>query len=301
MLHQHSHGSHVHKGGSTKNIKVALFLNLGFSIIEFVGGLLTGSVAVLSDAVHDFGDSLSLGSAYILETLAQKKSDSKYSYGYRRLSLLSALITSAFLFVASIGVIIYTIPRLLNPITPHLTGMFALSLLGIAVNGYGAFRVMRGNTLNEKVVSWHLVEDILGWVAVLVSSLVMMVADLPILDPLLSIIFSAFILWGVFRSLRQTLTLFFQGVPAHIDITKMKQDICEVPSVKDTHDVHFWSLDGDAHVMTLHAVIDANLDLKTIQKVKEDIRAIISAAGNIHATIEVEREGEDCPDIACAD
>jgi cobalt-zinc-cadmium efflux system protein len=296
--HGHHHGHH-HEHSISRNIGIALLLNLAFAVIEFVGGIWTGSVAILSDAVHDFGDTLSLGMAYFMERKAEGKSSAAYSYGLRRMSLLSALITSTFLIIASIWVMIQAIPRLLNPIQPKAEGMVLLAILGIAVNGYAAWRVQKGKTMNERVVSWHLLEDLLGWVAVLIGSIVMYFADLPILDPILSIGFTIFILIGVARSLRSTLHLFLQGVPEGVDIVAFRRDIEALEGVASTHDTHLWSLDGEQHVLTLHVVMRSDFVFSDAEKVKTAIRQLAAERGRIHVTIEMESDGERCPDLNC--
>jgi len=306
--HQHKKGGHGHHGnhghhhhhGTVSNIKVALFLNLGFAILEIFGGLWTGSVAILSDAVHDLGDAFALGSAYVFERLAQRQPNQRFSYGYRRLSLLSALFTAAFLLVGSAFVLSAAIPRLLAPTTPKLSGMLGFAVLGVAVNGYAAWRLLRGGgTMNERVISWHLIEDVLGWLTVLIGTLVMMVVDLPIIDPILSIVFTLFIVFNVLRSLWGTLHLFLQGAPKDIDLKKLKLDITSLDAVRSVHDLHMWSLDGESHVLTVHVVVEQDLSLSGLEVIKKDVRRLVAAHGNIHVTVELELEAVACPAVAC--
>jgi cobalt-zinc-cadmium efflux system protein len=181
--HDHGHGHHhgsISDGTSRKNIMIAMALNLGFSVLELIGGIYAGSVAVVADAVHDFGDGLALFLAWIMEGVAGRESDSRFSYGYRRVSLLSALLTSIVLVVSSILVIVHAVPRLFDPVQPKTGWMLGLAGVGIAVNAIAAWRLKLGATMNEKVLSWHLIEDLLGWVVVAISSVVMMFVDLPI-------------------------------------------------------------------------------------------------------------------------
>lgn len=299
--HGHSHGAghHHHHHSITKNLKIALLLNLGFSLLEIAGGIWTGSVAVLSDAVHDMGDALALGLALYFEKMAEKGSNSRFSYGYRRMSLLSAVITCAFLLVGSAVVLSQAIPRLTNPVTPKLDGMLAFAVLGIAINGFAAFKMLRGNTMNEKVVFWHLMEDVLGWVTVLVGTIVMMIWDLPIIDPILCLMVSAFILWRVGRSLTQTIKLFLQATPEGIDLVSLRRDIEAIDGVKGTHDAHLWSLDGESHVLTLHVVVAEQVDMAGTERIKGGIRKLASAKGKIHLTVEVESETTHCAAVDC--
>ena len=204
----HSH-SHSHQHGTDDRIGWAFFLNVTFTIIEFIGGWLTNSTAIMADAVHDLGDSLSIGFAWILSRFSNKAAPDKYSYGYRRLTLFGALVNGVVLVIGSIWVLFEAIPRLTNPEMPVVEGMLGLAILGVAVNGYAVFKLKAGETLNEKVLTWHLLEDVLGWVAVLIVSIVLLFVELPILDPLLSIGFTLFILF------RKSVPVanFLRGVP----------------------------------------------------------------------------------------
>lgn len=167
--------NHAHKNETTSRIAWAFFLNVSFTIIEFIGGWLTNSTAIMADAVHDLGDSLSIGLAWILGKLSNRQSSSKFSYGYRRFSLLGALINGIVLIIGSIWVLSEAIPKLLNPEMPVVEGMFGLAILGVTVNGYAAFKLSKGKSLNEQMLNWHLLEDVLGWVAVLVVSILSLI------------------------------------------------------------------------------------------------------------------------------
>ncbi|MEJ2447304.1 MAG: cation diffusion facilitator family transporter, partial [Anaerolineales bacterium] len=181
MSHPHDH-THTH----TENIRVAFFLNLGFTLFEVIGGLYTNSLAILSDALHDLGDSFSLGMAWYLERHSHKESDVKYSYGYRRFSLLAALINTIVLIAGSIYILSEAIPRLLHPEHSNAGGMVVLAVVGIAVNGFAALRVRSEGSLNAQVISWHLLEVVLGWAAVLIVSISLLITDIHILDPILN-------------------------------------------------------------------------------------------------------------------
>lgn len=295
--HDHGHGHHhgaISEGTSRKNIMIAMALNLGFSVLELIGGIYAGSVAVVADAVHDFGDGLALFLAWIMEGVAGRQSDSRFSYGYRRVSLLSALFTSIVLVVSSILVIVHAVPRLFDPVQPKTGWMLGLAGVGIAVNAIAAWRLKLGATMNEKVLSWHLIEDLLGWVVVAISSVVMMFVDLPIIDPLLSLIFVGFILFNVLKNLRSTLVLFLQATPAHMQLDQLREKIEGLPGVAGVHDLHSWSLDGARHILTMHLVVDAS-DIKTVEAIKSKVKSTIHASGDhILPTIEVEPVPGSC-------
>ena len=276
------------------NIGVAFGLNVAFTLIELVGGYLTNSMAIMADALHDLGDSISLGSALFLEKIAGKKRDRNFSYGYRRFSLLAAVINGLVLTGGSIYIITETATRLANPQESHAPGMIGLALLGIIFNGLGALRLRSGNTMNERLLTWHFIEDILGWVAVLIAGVVMLFIHIPILDPILAMAFTIFILWNVLKNSRQTLMIFLQSVPASLNVGAIEKEITELPEIHSVHDTHVWSLDGAYHVLTTHAVIADRVPDDRIMGIKRKVREIIHTHKVEHATIEVEREDEQC-------
>jgi len=292
-MHNHNH-SHQH--GKNDRIGWAFFLNVIFTIIEFIGGWLTNSTAIMADAVHDLGDSLSIGFAWILSRFSDKEASDKFSYGYRRLTLFGALVNSIVLIIGSIWVLFEAIPRLSNPEMPVVEGMLGLAILGVVVNGYAVFKLKAGETLNEKVLTWHLLEDVLGWVAVLIVSVVLLFVELPILDPLLSIGFTLFILFNVFRNLKSTLVLFLQAAPDEETQENIKRSLTELPEISGIHHMHFWSLDGESHVLTAHLELTHNLEVDDIIKLKQRIAKELSTHQLSHTTIEFEFPQESCRD-----
>ncbi len=250
---------HHHHHPSTENIKVAFWLNLSFSVIEFVGGMVTNSVAILSDALHDLGDSFSLLLAWYFQKVSLRKRDTKYSYGYKRFALMGALINSAVLLVGSAFIIYESVQRLLSPQQPDAKGMLVLAIAGIVINGLAVFRLKKGSSINERVVSLHLLEDVLGWIAVLVASVIMMFAHIPILDPILSIGIAAFILFNIYRNIRSSLKVILQGTPENIDEEEIKALIVNMPEVKSIHDLHIWTMDGEYNILTVHVITQNNI------------------------------------------
>lgn len=279
---------------SERNIRTAFLLNLSFTIIEFVGGFYTNSLAITADALHDLGDSFSLGLSWFLERVAQKKRTALFSYGYKRFSLLSAFINATVLIVGSIVILLVAIPRILNPESVYSPGMLVLAVIGIAINGIAALRVHEGHTMNEKIVAWHLAEDALGWIGVLVVSILIYFFNLVILDPLLSIGITVFILFNVLRNFRKTLIIFLQGVPSSLAIDMVEQELRTMPDVTGVHDTHIWSLDGEHHILTTHLVIAGLADYERMRVIKCAARDKTIQLGVSHATIELEREGETC-------
>lgn len=289
----HAHQHHRHED-SSRDIKVAFFLNVGFVLIEIVGGLLTNSVAILSDALHDLGDSISLGVSWWLNRYAERGENERYSYGYRRFSLLGALLNTLILSVGSVVILAEAIPRLLDPEPAHAGGMMLLALVGIAVNGLAFYRLRGGRSLNVRAVALHLMEDVLGWAAIFVVGAVLLFADLPILDPILSILITAYVLFNVLRNVRATATLFLQGVPEDVDIRHLEEQILSLPEVRSTHHTHAWSLDGAHHVLTTHIVVDDDAGKEEVVRVKCAVRDLIEGTDFVHVTVEVEYEDESC-------
>lgn len=277
-----------------ENIKVAFFLNLGFALAEIIGGFFTNSMSILADALHDFGDSLSLAFSWRMERLSNKEGDQRYSYGYKRFSLLSALISAVVLLVGSIFVISEAVQRLSNPQHSNAQGMFIFSLVGIGVNGYAALRTSRGKNMNSKVISWHMLEDVFGWAAVLVVSIVLMVKDIHILDPLLSLGVTAVVLFNVIKNLKQTLSLFLQAVPESVNIAAIEEEIKKMDMVSGIHHTHAWSLDGEQHVLTTHVVLCAGAKKEQIRAIKRKIKELSERHGLAHTTVEFEYFEDDC-------
>ena len=290
MGHNHDH-SHNQKEG---NVKVAFFLNLSFTIIEVIGGLYTNSLAILSDALHDIGDSLSLGLSWYFQKLSKKGRTKTFSYGYKRFSLLGAIINSIVLVAGSIFILTKAIPELFNPGETNVEGMLYLSILGIVVNGAAVFKLRKGESLNEKVVSLHLLEDVLGWVAVLIGSVIMMYTDAPFIDPLLSVLISLFVLYNVYKNLKKSLLVILQGIPEEISIDDIRQKLKNISKVTDIHDCHAWSMDGQYNILTLHLRLDKDYKLSEQAKLKEQVRTQLKDESINHITIEFEAQGENC-------
>ncbi len=284
----HSHHHHT----PTKRIQVAFFLNLVFAIIEIIASFLTGSFAILADALHDFGDSLTLGLAWILQGLSEKGPDSAFTYGYRRLSLFSSLITGLILVTGSVYVLINAYQKFLNPSEIHGWGMLGFAIFGVAVNGYAALSMSHGKTMNERVLTWHLIEDVLGWAAVLVGSIFIIAFKWYWLDTALAVAISFYILWNVSKMLYGTGRLFLQTTPLNVNTENLKTQILSVNGVIDIHDIHFWSLDGERHILTLHVIADDNV--RDFSRMKHDLRSIFKSFGKIHSTIEIELQSEKC-------
>ncbi len=286
VAHEHNH--------SNKNLKVAFFLNLGFTILEIFAGLYVNSIAIISDAVHDMGDSMSLGLSWYLDKKSKQKPDKKYSFGYARFSLLGAAINSVVILASSVFIVSEAIGRFKHPEESNAEGMVLFAIVGIAVNGYAAWRLSAGKTMNEKVISWHLIEDVLGWVAILIVGVVLHFKHIPYLDPELSLLITMYIVWNVFKRLKETTFLFLQGTPLDVDVTEIEDRLRNTPHVQNVHHTHVWSLEGEHHVFSTHVKPQSIDTLKTLAEIKEALKAVVKAYGFEHITIEVELVDEAC-------
>lgn len=286
--------AHDHSHRTTSNIRLAFFLNLSFTILEIFGGIWTNSVAILSDAIHDLGDSLSLGLAWYLERYAEKGKDRKFSYGYRRFSLLGAFVNAVILIVGSLFIISRAIPRLLEPEHTDAQGVIVFAIIGILVNGLAVFRLRASKSMNARVVAWHLLEDVLGWIAVLIVGVALLFTDNRLLDPILSILIAIYVLFNVIRSLRETIELFLQSVPRSIEIEEILGKANAVENVCSTHHTHIWSLDGEHHVLTTHVVVEESISKVGVRRVKDAIKRVLEEYEFSHITLEIEYGEDDC-------
>ena len=277
-----------------KNILVAFLLNLAFSVLEFAGGIFTGSVAILSDAVHDIGDACSIGLSWLLERKSKKQPDEGYTYGYARYSVLGGVITSLILLLGS-GVVIYNaVLRLYAPQPVNYDGMLVFAVIGVCVNFVAAYITHGGHSLNQKAVNLHMLEDVLGWAVVLLGAIVMRLTDWWFLDPALSVGVAAFIFIHAIRNLREATALFLEKAPQGVDIKDLKEHLCEIEGVLDVHHVHLWSLDGQKNYATMHIVTTEDA-----QQIKKAVRQELKEHAIIHATLELETENEPCEEIVC--
>ncbi len=288
---------HKHHSTREKNIRWAVFLNVTFTIIELIGGLLTNSLAILSDALHDLGDSVALITSLIAEKKAKKPADLKRTYGYQRLSLFSAVFTTIILIAGSFFIISEAIPRLFHPETPDASGMMIIAIIGILANGAGMLKLRTGRSQSEKIISWHLLEDVLGWVAIFIAGVVIYFWDLPVIDPILTLGITVFVLWGVTRNLRDTLNIFMQGVPRNMDINKVTKELEKLNGVLGVHDIHIWSLEGETNIFSGHVVVEDEI-MNEPEKTREDIKKVLSRHHIEHSTVEMESR-HYCSGIEC--
>lgn len=293
--HNHHHSTEKNAERSASGLGSAFLLNVAFTLLEFWGGWWTHSTAILSDAIHDLGDSFALALTWYFERLSHKGSTPQFTYGYRRLSVLAALISSGILLGGSLWVLLEAIPRLWNPETVKAEGMIVFALVGILANGLAFWRLHGGLGPAERAARLHLLEDVMGWVAVLVGSVVIAFTGWHWLDPVLSIGITAYILWNVGLNIKSFGAILLQGVPDSIAQDELIATLREVKGVKDLHDVHIWTLDSQSHVMSLHVLLEsAEIQAEDVQLLKICLKDLIHASGIQHVTLEFEYPGEAC-------
>ena len=277
-----------------RKIFIAFILNLLFSIFELFGGFITGSVAIASDAVHDFGDAASIGMAYFFEKISDKKPDKKYTYGYARFSLLGGFLTTFILLISS-GIVIYSaILRIITPTTINYSGMIGFAIVGLIVNLIAAYFTHGGKSMNQKAVNLHMLEDVLGWAVVLVGAIVMQFTNLSIIDPLLSIGVALFIIINSVKNLLQIVDIFLIKTPKHIDVDELAEHIKHIEGVMDVHHIHVWTIDGETNCATLHIVCE-----EMNSRIKAEVKEELKEHGISHTTIEMETLLENCEEKTC--
>ena len=277
-----------------KNILFAFILNLTFSIFEFIGGTVTGSVAIISDAMHDIGDAASIGLSYFLERKSKKEPDEIYTYGYTRFSVIGSLITTVILLCGSAAVVYNAILRIFTPVEINYSGMILFAVIGTGVNLFAAILTKDGHSLNQKAVNLHMLEDVLGWIVVLIGALVMKFTDFAIIDPIMSIGVSVFIFINAIKNVKNVENLFLEKIPANIKIEEIKHHLCEIDGVLDIHHIHIWSIDGYNHCATMHIVTDDESG-----EIKKKVRRELEEFNVAHVTLELEKSSEHCHHEHC--
>lgn len=277
-----------------KNILIAFILNFGFSVFEFFGGIFSGSVAILSDALHDMGDALSIGVSFVLEKKSKKKPDEEYTFGYLRYSVIGSVITTLILLIGSFFVIFNAALRIINPAPISYNKMIVFAVVGVIVNFAAALFTREGDSLNQKAVNLHMLEDVLGWIVVLAGALIMKWTDISVIDPVLSICVAVFIFINALKNLKEVLDVFLEKTPKGISISELKSHLLKIEGVLDVHHVHIWSIDGAENLITMHVVYSGKP-----HGIKTKIREELKEHGINHVTLELEEEDEHCHEESC--
>lgn len=287
-VHAEDHLS-PNSGVSTRNLQLVFWLNFSFTVAEFIGGALTNSIAIQSDALHDLGDTLAIGLAWWLQRKSSQLPTAAFTFGFQRFSLLGALVNGLILLVGGAVVLWNAFDRFVHPAAVHTEGMLGFAIAGVVLNGVAAWRAGKGSSMNEQVLSWHLIEDVLGWLAVGVVSVVLMARpEWTWLDPALSVAITGWVVYNVIRRLAKTLRVFLQGLPEGIDLEAIQRAIRQVPRVASIHACRVWSLDGERHVFSAHVTLDEVREIADIVEAKSNIYAALHPWGFHDITLETE-------------
>jgi len=270
---------------TNRAVWLAFFLNLSFTIVEFIAGGVFGSSTVLADSVHDLGDAIAIGLSAYLETISNREEDSHYTLGYKRFSLLGALITAVILMTGSVFVILENITKLFNPQPVNDEGILWLGIIAVTINVLASLMVRKGKTKNESILSLHFLEDTLGWVAVILMAIILRFTDWYILDPLLSLVISFFILSKAIPRFWSTLKIFLDAVPEGVDIEQVKSDLEQLDHVASVNQLNLWTMDGLEKNAIVHVCLE---HVKHMDVCKESIRDLLKERGFQNVTIEVD-------------
>lgn len=280
---------------SDKKIFLAFLLNFLFSLAELLGGIFTGSIAIISDALHDFGDASTIAVSAFLERKSKQPPDGRYTYGYGRFSVMGGAFNAVVLLIGSVIVMVAAIQRLTHPSPADYSGMIIIAVFGVIINFAAAYATHGGHSMNEKTVSLHMVEDVLGWVVVLIGAIVMEFTDWWFIDPLMSIGVAVFILIHAAKNMTQIVRVLLEKVPENMSVENFKSVIGDLPGVEDVHHIHVWSLDGENILATVHIVTDELPHL-----IKDAVRHTCRHMGIHHVTIEIESAAEHCHVYNCS-
>ena len=283
--------NHEHNHKTEENILIAFILNISFSIFEIIGGIITGSIAIISDAIHDAGDAISIGISYFLERKSNKKSDKNYTFGYRRYSIIGALISTSILLIGTFIVIYNAIGRLFNPVDINYNGMIIIAIVGVIINFLAAYCTREGDSLNQHAVNLHMLEDVLGWVVVLIGSIIIKITNFVYLDSIMSIGISIYLIIESIKNLKKIMNILLIKIPEGITVEEVKETVLKIKEVKDVHHVHIWTIDGEKNYATIHVVADKNI--------KEEIREKLKEIRIHNVTIELETSKEKCNHKEC--
>ncbi len=279
---------------SEKKIFIAFVLNFLFSAAELLGGIFTGSIAIISDALHDFGDAAAIAVSALLERKSKRPPDKHYTYGYGRFSVIGGAINAMILLVGSVVVVCGAIGRLVSPSPIHYDGMLVMAVFGVIVNSLAAYATHGGHSMNQKAVNLHMLEDVLGWLVVLVGATVMRFTNWWFIDPLMSMGVAIFIFLHAARHIKQIADVLLEKAPAGADADELKAKILSLSGVAGVHHIHLWSIDGETALATMHIVTDGEAC-----RVKDAVRQLCEHNGFHHITMELESAKEHCHEIEC--
>ena len=278
--------NHHHHEGAGNNILAAFFINLTFTAISLVGGWLTNSMAIISDSIHDLGCTLSIALAWLFERIAKHHPTARFNFGYCRFALLGAFVNAAILLSGSSVVFYESVKRMSSPEEVNAEGMLWFAILAILFKGVAVWRTWKGASVNQRMVSLHLLGDCLGWVAVLMASAVMMFVEIPLLDPILSVCISLYILYNVVRNLVTAFRIVLEGVPSSVNYEALHGEVATLQGIDEIHALRVWSMDNVHHAAEVELTTTLE-SLREVEQLKASLRTLLAAHGIVQTTVDV--------------
>lgn len=255
------------------NTKITILFNLTFSILEIIGGFLTNSISIISSAIHDFSDSITVCLENLFNKKSKQKPNNKYSFGYSRYKLIGKFFTSILLLITS-GIIIYfAINRIKNPLNINYDGMIIFSIFGILLNAYVAYKLK-----NDKENNYNTMIDVYGWLIVLISSILIKLFKIFIIDPVVAIIMALYMLYQTYKYLNEIFNAIMEKVPVALNINNS--------NIKEIDNLNIWSIDNKNIYFTGHIILNENLDYKKIIELKNNIKKYLNEQNINHITLE---------------
>ena len=273
-----------------EDLKFIIFLNIGFSLFEIVGGFLTGSIAISSYAIHDFFDALSIGLSSFLNKISLNEPDKKYTFGYKRFTLLGTIFTSGILFTCAVLILFYVVLKFFNPIHLNVIGMIIFALIGIIINGYAMIQMSKEVNKDEKKVNWSIVCDVIGWVLLLILALVIKITNIFFLDLIVSLFIDLFIGGRSIRQIIKGVDVIMNATPIDLDLDEIKLEIGQIPLILEILDIHIWSIDEQENYLLLKVKVSKNVTRKNYSHLKKQIEEKIGVYRVHHSNIEIEYE-----------
>ncbi len=264
------------------NTKITILFNLTFSILEIIGGFLTNSISIISSAIHDFSDSITVCLENLFNKKSKQKPNNKYSFGYSRYKLIGKFFTSILLLITS-GIIIYfAINRIKNPLNINYDGMIIFSIFGILLNAYVAYKLK-----NDKENNYNTMIDVYGWLIVLISSILIKLFKIFIIDPVVAIIMALYMLYQTYKYLNEIFIAIMEKVPVALNIDKIQNDIIiNNSNIKEIDNLNIWSIDNKNIYFSGHIILNENLDYKKIIELKNNIKKYLNEQNINHITLE---------------
>lgn len=292
--HNHDHG-HQHAHPNNKKVLLFSFIIITlYMIVEAVGGFVTNSLALISDAGHMLSDAVALGIALLAFTFGEKAVNTGKTYGYRRFEILAATLNGVTLIAISLYIFYEAIGRFIHPPEVATVGMLIISIVGLLVNILVAWIMMRGsdteNNLNMRGAYLHVISDMLGSIGAIAAALLMMFFGWGWADPLASVIVAVLVLRSGFFVTKSSLHILMEGTPANVDVNDLVQTIKKVEGVHGVHDVHVWSITSNLNALTAHIVVDGTLTIYEAETLVQKIEHMLEHKDIKHVTLQVESE-----------